>query len=260
MLQQEKIGRPEAEHHDRMAIEAVAEPLAPIERQILSDRQRHDVAQAATVEIAGGGVMGGVRALPIIVGRQGDDAEHAPDPVVERAVTKEGAVTAIVLDEKQPHQKSGRGQSQREGQPVADMHQRPHRRPKRDEGREGDGDFGQAPREFGVAIAGEHAGKPLRLRQGGRRRRRQGAVGHRIPASAPNIAAFRWRAEPSGADFREAWRAGLTAAKIARRRIRRRAAGRGRPRGRVRGREQTPRPAPIRRRGRRRKLRAGRAG
>ena len=199
MLQQEKIGRPDAEHHQRMAIEAVAEPPAPIESQILFDRQRDDVAQAATVEIAGGGVMGRVRALPIVVGRQGDDAEHAPDPVVERAVTKERAVTAIVLDEKQPHQKSGRGQRKREGQPIADVHQRPHCRPQRDEGREGDGDFGQAPRELGVAIAGENAGKPLRLRQGGRRRRRQGAVGHGLPHPVASIAAFRWRAESLGA-------------------------------------------------------------
>ena len=115
MLQQEKIGRPDAEHHEGMAIEAVAEPLAPAQSQIFSDRQRYDVAQAATVEIAGGGVMGRVRALPIIIGRQGDDAEHAPDPVVDRAMAKEGAVAAIVLDEKQPHQKSGRGQSQERG-------------------------------------------------------------------------------------------------------------------------------------------------
>ena len=215
MLQQEEIGRPEAEHHDRMAIEAVAQPLAPVERQILSDRQRHDVAQAAAVEIAGGGVMGRVGALPIVVGRQGDDAAHAADPVVERAVTKERAVTAIVLDEKQPHQESGRGQSQRQGQPIADMHQRPHRRPQRDERRERDGDFGQAPRELRVAIAGEHAGEPLRLRQGGRRRRRQGVVGHGVPASAPTIAAFRWRTESPRPNFARLGRKALAAGEIA---------------------------------------------
>ncbi len=164
MLQQEKVGGPEAEHHEGMAIEPIAEALAPAQSQVFSHRQRFDVAQAATVEIAGGGVMGRVGALPIIIGRQGDDAEHASDPVVDRAMAEEGAVAAIVLDEKQPHQKSRRRQGQSKAQPVTDVHQRPHRRPKRDEGGEGDGDLGQAPSEFGIAVARENAWETLRLR------------------------------------------------------------------------------------------------
>ena len=61
------------------------------------------------------GVMRGVRTLPVVIGRQRQDAERAADPIVHRAGAKEGAVPAIVLDHEQPHQKPGRRQTPAQG-------------------------------------------------------------------------------------------------------------------------------------------------
>ena len=74
---------------------------------IFAHRQRIDVANAATIEIAGGGVMDGVRAAPEIIGRHRKDADDAADPIVCPSVREECAVTAIVLDHEQSHQEAG---------------------------------------------------------------------------------------------------------------------------------------------------------
>ena len=67
MLQEEQVGRAEAEHDQRMAIEAIAQPLPERARPVFLDRQRVDVADAAAVEIAAVGVVHGVGAAPPVV-------------------------------------------------------------------------------------------------------------------------------------------------------------------------------------------------
>jgi hypothetical protein len=44
---------------------------------------------------------------PTVVGRQGEHANDAADPVIRRTAGKKRAVTAIVLDHEQPHEKAG---------------------------------------------------------------------------------------------------------------------------------------------------------
>ena len=85
--------------------------------------------------------MGRVRALPVIVRGEREDAQGASDPVIDHAGAKEGAVTAIMLDHEEPDQEPGRRESQGEGQPVAHMHECPHRRPNRGQWHESDADF-----------------------------------------------------------------------------------------------------------------------
>ena len=103
----EQIGRPDAEHHQRMAVQPILQAAPARQRQIFAHRQRVDVADAAALEIAGGGMMHGMRAPPEIVGRQGEHAEHAADPVIGQAMAEERAMAAIVLDHEQPHQEAG---------------------------------------------------------------------------------------------------------------------------------------------------------
>ena len=57
MLQQEQVGRADAEHHDGMAIDAIAQTTARRARAIFRYRQRVDVADAAAGKIPRGGVM-----------------------------------------------------------------------------------------------------------------------------------------------------------------------------------------------------------
>ena len=117
VLHEEQIGRADAEHHRRMAIEPVAQPAPARQRQIFAHRQRVDVAHAAALEIAGGGVMHGMRAPPEIVGRQREHAERAADPVIGEAMAEERAVPAIVLDHEQAHQEAGGRNGEQQGQP-----------------------------------------------------------------------------------------------------------------------------------------------
>ena len=167
-----------------MAIEPVAEPPEPVHAEIFLHRFGVDVPHAATVEIARSRVMGGVRALPVIVGRQGEDAEGAPDPVVDRPGAEEGAVAAIVQDHEEAHQETRRRKRKRERKPVADMQQRPHRRPEGDERRQCHHDFGDAPYEVRVAIARQRAGQSLQVRQKGGGGKSGFGLGHRVSLGA----------------------------------------------------------------------------
>ena len=162
-----------------IAIEPVAEPSAPILGQIFVDRQRVMSPRPRWSRSPDGGVMGGVRALPVVVGGERQHAADAADPIVERARAEKRAVAAIVLDHEGAHQKPGGGHGEQQGQEVADMHQRPHRRPQRRQRQQGDADLRQAARQVGVAVAREHAGKPLRGGQGVLRGRRRGRCRHR---------------------------------------------------------------------------------
>src|SRR6266545_8068033 len=114
MLQDEEIGRPEAEHHQRMAIQAIAQPAPEGAGTVLFDGERLDVAQAAAVEIAGGGVVRGMCVAPYAVRSEGQHAGDAAEPVVGRPVTEEGAVAAIMLDGEKPHEEAGSGYCKRQ--------------------------------------------------------------------------------------------------------------------------------------------------
>ena len=101
-----------------MAVEPVAQPPEPRQREIFAHGQGVDVAHAAQVEIARGGVMRRMGAAPEIVRREREHAERAADPVVDQAMAEEGAVPAIVLDHEQPHQETGGRHGERQGEPV----------------------------------------------------------------------------------------------------------------------------------------------
>ena len=76
-----------------------------------------DIARSALVEIAGGGVMDGMGATPVVVGREGENADGAAGPVVGAAPWEEGAVAAIVLQGEKANQKAGRGNGQQKPPP-----------------------------------------------------------------------------------------------------------------------------------------------
>ena len=73
--------------------------------------------------------MDGVRAPPEIVGRQRQHADHAPDPVVGETMAEECAMTAIVLDHEQAHEKAGGRHRKQQAKPVAKIERCPHQKP-----------------------------------------------------------------------------------------------------------------------------------
>jgi len=70
-------------------------------------------------------------------------------------MTKEGAMAAIVLDGKQPHQESGGRDGQRQGQPIADVEGRPRQHPKRGQRHDRNGNFDDAAAGARLAVARE---------------------------------------------------------------------------------------------------------
>ncbi len=88
--------------------------------------QRVDVADAAPIEIARSRMMNGVSASPEVVGREREYADRTADPVVCETMMEEGAMTAIMLDHEQPHEKARSRHGEQQADPVADIDGRPH--------------------------------------------------------------------------------------------------------------------------------------
>src|SRR5690348_10822467 len=56
---------------------------------------------------------------PVIVRREGHNADRAADPVVRKATVKERAVTAIMLDHEETDDQGRRGHHQQQTTPMA---------------------------------------------------------------------------------------------------------------------------------------------
>ena len=89
MPQDEQIHRTYAEHHDRMPIEAIKHLAPSRSRDKLADRQYVDVADASLIEIARARMMARMVPSPVIVRREGHNADRAADPVVRKATVKD---------------------------------------------------------------------------------------------------------------------------------------------------------------------------
>ena len=101
MLEDELVERAEAEHHDRVAVQAIAEAPQLALRQVLAHRQGLDVADFALAQVARGGVVDGVRSPPIPVGKERQYAEEVAQRLVPTAAGEERAMTAVVLKDEQ---------------------------------------------------------------------------------------------------------------------------------------------------------------
>ena len=141
VLQEEQVERYNAKQEKRIADQAVHGPAGPVLLPVFPDRQGGQVAGAALVEIAGGGMMHRMVLAPDIIGRQRQDTQQPADPVAQPAVLEERAVAAIVLDHEQAHQKGRIRQCQRHRQPGADRQRPPGQRPDRHEWHQCNGQF-----------------------------------------------------------------------------------------------------------------------
>jgi hypothetical protein len=108
VLEHEQIEGPDAQHDDRVARQAIesATPCRPA--LVLAHGEGVHVARAAPAEMAGGGVVHGVGAPPVAVGREGQHPEHAAEPVVGDPPAEKRAVAAVVLNHEQAHEEARR--------------------------------------------------------------------------------------------------------------------------------------------------------
>jgi hypothetical protein len=97
-MQHEDVCRNQPEHDKWVAVEAIDEALKACLREIFIGRHRDDVAAASMIEIAGIRMVKRMAAQPETVGRQGDNADDAANPVIRRASTEACPVATVVLN------------------------------------------------------------------------------------------------------------------------------------------------------------------
>ncbi len=157
--------RAEHEQDDRVAVDGVLDPAEPREGAVLLDGERLDVAVAALVQAAGGGVVDGVVLRPLGVGREGQGARDEADQVVGPPRAKEGAVAAVVHDDERSDQEAGGHERERERQPVADAQREVHRHERAGEREQGHRELRHAAAQARVLVRGD-GGAPLGARGG----------------------------------------------------------------------------------------------
>ena len=108
LLQKKQIGRSDPEHDQGVAVKTVFQTTPPGKGPVFAHGQRIEIADAAAIEVSGGGGVNRMRAAPAVVGRErGEHANDATNPVIRQAAGKKGAVTAVVLDHEQAYEKAG---------------------------------------------------------------------------------------------------------------------------------------------------------
>src|SRR5579872_699040 len=100
---------------------------------------------------------------PVIVRREGHNADRAADPVVRKATVKERAVTAIMLDHEETDDQARRGHCQQEATPMAVGENNPHQGPDDKEGPRCDRQLEHAARVVRLAITRELLRQHARL-------------------------------------------------------------------------------------------------
>jgi len=155
VLEHEQVEGPEAEHDDRVTLQAIESAAPRRQALVLAHGQRVDVARAPPVQMAGSGVVHGMGAPPVAVGREGQHAEHPAEPVVGAPPAKERAVAAVVLNHEQPHDEPGRGNREQQAEPVGVAQAEQHQEPQGHERHPGDGKLGQAAPEARLPVRGK---------------------------------------------------------------------------------------------------------
>ena len=116
---------------------------------------------------------------PVIVRREGHNADHTTNPIVRKAAIKERPVAAIMLDHEQPYEETRRGNGQQQAGPPAMRDRYPRQGPKRQERDDRDAELEDAAATIGLAVGGEKS-QPGRI----------------APISRRCLPRFGWRGDP----------------------------------------------------------------
>ena len=165
-LEDERVERPEPEHHERVAEQAVEEPPAPRHRRVLRDRQRVHVAGPAPVEVPGGAVVDGVVVAPAVEGLEDDDPERDAEPRVGPPRRHEGAVRAVVEEDERAQQERGGRDRERQRQQIGHVEAEVHQRRQREVGHHRGGDVEERPPEVRLGVGRERLGARYSLLAG----------------------------------------------------------------------------------------------
>src|SRR6185437_4360505 len=138
-----------------MAIKPISQTAPPRADAVFGYGERRDVADAASGEIAGTGVMNCMIVPPSRVWRQSDDAEDAPHGVVDPTGAKIGTVAAIMLDDEKAHEEERRWYGAEKRGPEA-LRQAPEQtRGAREQWHDSSEELADCAAGIGLRIAGE---------------------------------------------------------------------------------------------------------
>ena len=166
VLEHEQVERRHAEHDDRVARHAVETAAPRRQALVLAHGQGVDVAGAAPAEMAGGGVVHGMGAPPVAVGRERQHAQHPAEPVVGAPPAEERAVAAVVLDHEQAHEEARRRHREQQAEPVGIAEAEQHQEPQGHERHRGHEQLDQAAREARLPVGSECHRPMPRIRLG----------------------------------------------------------------------------------------------
>ena len=113
--------------------------------------------------------MNSVAFPPYVIRCKGQNAEGAPNPVIQRLGTEKRPVTTIMLDHEQAHQKDAGWHAERQRQPIADRQRPPGGNPERDKKAASNKQFQKTTLVAGCAVGCESEQPILRrplLRRG----------------------------------------------------------------------------------------------
>ena len=107
------------------------------------------------LQLSGVSVVETVDAGPVGVGNGTEERADEADGIVELALTKEGIVTAVVLNDEDPHQKEGVDHTQQQGKPDRIAYAEVHRHPQGQKRTEAAKELAYGPPGIGLLVLGD---------------------------------------------------------------------------------------------------------
>jgi len=102
-------------------------------------------------------MVDGMIAAPGVIGCQRQDAEHAPDPIIQLAFAIQCSMTAIMLNGEQPHEETTSKHHKAGAEPIADAQCRPGEYPKGGKRQYGDQQLNRASAAARLAVGRQDA-------------------------------------------------------------------------------------------------------
>ena len=104
--------------NQRIAVKPVTETPPGAQPAVFLDRHGFNVAEAAMIQIARQLMMHRMRTPPMVIGRKGQYADSASDPLIDGPGRKKRAMAAIMLEREEAREQGAGGNGKQKGDPV----------------------------------------------------------------------------------------------------------------------------------------------
>jgi hypothetical protein len=157
VLDQEEVGWANTEHDGWITVQAISEALPAGGLAVLPHRQSGNVADAAPLQVARTGVVNVMALSPMTVRRQREGADDPSHPIVEPPLSKQRAMTAVMLDHEKADKKTGSRNGYDETEPEAPLQDEPRSEPAQHKEQGCDRDFNRAAGVAGFPVVTQNS-------------------------------------------------------------------------------------------------------